>query len=87
MQAFLAKEKVLDLLIGPDVEIVHVKPVPNAEQIQGLILRSAHFIVQALSQDVRFRMEGKAITDELGSVMDALGIHYDGCKCGCKGGN
>lgn len=58
---------------------------PTPEQIQALLLRSAHFIVQVLSQDTRFRQEEKAITDELGSVMEALGIHFDDCKCGCGG--
>jgi hypothetical protein len=58
---------------------------PQQDQIQALLLRSAHFIVHALSQDVRFRQEGKAITDELGAVMDALRIHYEDCGCGCKG--
>jgi hypothetical protein len=61
------------------------KPVPQPAEIQALLLRSAHFIVHALSQDVRFRQEGKSITDELGAVMDALGIHYEDCGCGCKG--
>jgi hypothetical protein len=71
------------LLISAGEVMVVTKPQP--EQVQALLLRSAHFIVQALSQDVRFRQAGNAITDELGSVMEALGIHYDGCKCGCKG--
>lgn len=55
------------------------------ERTQAVILRAAHYIVQVLSQDVRFRQEGRTITDELGRIMDVLGVHYNGCECGCRG--
>ena len=75
-----------ELVVSKSADIISVpgKP-PQPEEIQALLLRSAHFIVHALSQNPLFRQEGKAITDELGSVMDALGIHYEDCGCGCKG--
>lgn len=89
--SFQASEKTIEASLQRLERLTEPVPVsgtylvPKPEQVQALLLRSAHFVVQVLSQDVRFRTEGNAITEQLGSVMDALGIHYDACKCGCKG--
>ena len=82
----MTADKVLSktTLVEP-TELSPVVVTPSPAQVQALLLRSAYFIVQALSQNVLFRQTGSAITNELGEVMTSLGIHYDACPCGCKG--
>jgi hypothetical protein len=58
---------------------------PDNQKLESLMLRSMHYILHVLSQDVRFRQPGNELLEEYEVLMQGKGIHYHRCPCGCDG--